>query len=123
LFTPISLEWQFWQMRWKIALPAIGSPSASAALAHGTEATNPAKSNNRLIMYDVLYLNALSQVTPSFQPTLLAAGCVRKTELCGALTASVIKQALSAATQHNGFQLARVAASTIISSVRHTHTC
>ena len=43
---------------------------------------------------------ALSQVTPSFQPTLLAASCVRETELCSALTASVIKQAQSAATQH-----------------------
>jgi len=66
---------------------------------------------------------ALSQVTPSFQPTLLAASCVRETELCSALTASVIKQAQSAATKHSGFQLARVAASTIIPSVRHTHTC
>jgi hypothetical protein len=58
-----------------------------------------------------------------FSTNSLAAGCVRETELCNALTASVIKQVQSAATQHSGFQLARVAASTIISLVRHTHTC
>jgi len=58
-----------------------------------------------------------------FSANSLGGGCIRETELCSALTASVIKQAQSAATQHSGFQLARVAASTIISSVRHTHTC
>jgi hypothetical protein len=31
LFTPISVEWQFAQVRWKIAFPFTGLPATSAA--------------------------------------------------------------------------------------------
>jgi hypothetical protein len=43
-------------MRWKVALPAIGSPPASAARASGADAISMTKSNIRPFMCDILLI-------------------------------------------------------------------
>jgi hypothetical protein len=62
LLIPISVEWQFWQMCWKMAFPETGSPPDFAANAAGRGGHQQSRKNYATDHESIPFINFVSRL-------------------------------------------------------------